>query len=38
MMRNTLHALYSWLFWTALIIAVVLASAGVESRFIYTDF
>lgn len=33
-----LHYVYSLLFWVALIIAVVLAGTGVESKFIYTDF
>jgi hypothetical protein len=37
-MRNLLHGVYSLLFWVILIIAVVLASTGVESKFIYTDF
>jgi len=35
---KVLHFLYSWTFWVVLIVACVLASTGVESKFIYTDF
>jgi hypothetical protein len=35
---KVLHFIYSWAFWVLLIIAIVLASSGVQSKFIYTDF
>jgi|GEM_PF-5331152 len=38
MIKKCLHIVYSLLFWVILIIWVVLASTGVESKFIYTDF
>ncbi len=33
-----LQTIISTLFWVILITAIILASTGVESRFIYTDF